>query len=363
MTWRSGRWLRLVAATALLAAGCGSGNPSATGSVTPSATPAATASLALVTLRDSGKVVVVDLTDISHPRTIGTLEMGPPQAQFISASELSYLDPTFVGDFATNLSNLVRAPLAGSPTTLVAKAGHGILLYAWAPDGKTAAYVTTTNDASELHLVAGGSDKLVSSMPSILGGCETPSCAFATQFRLLYSPDGKNISLSQSFGGPNFRLWTSEGKLLKSNPEDSSYSMSVWSDASLYFVDAGGVEAWRDGATSPFLPGVHWLRPHASPDGSQIVYAASDSGGSTHVYIVNTSTKSIREIKKSRREPVFLTSRYLWYEGERACVAADLCDRSLPVTTSGISYIYDLQNGTEATSTIDQVYDVWPHAS
>src|SRR5256886_4359303 len=206
MTWRSGRWLRLVAATALLAAGCGSGNPSATGSVTPSATPAATASLALVTLRDSGKVVVVDLADISHPRTIGTLEMGPPQAQFISASELSYLDPTFVGDFATNLSNLVRAPLAGSPTTLVAKAGHGILLYAWAPDGKTAAYVTTTNDASELHLVAGGRDKLVRFMSSIPWGGGSPMVPFATQIRVLFCPQGKKRSFFHRFLWPAFWL-------------------------------------------------------------------------------------------------------------------------------------------------------------
>jgi len=319
-------------------------------------------SLALVTLRGGGHIVVRDITDIGHPTTVATLGISPPQAQFISATELSYLDPTFIGDFATNPSNLIRAPLAGSPGTLVVKAGHGIVLYAWAPDGKTAAYVTTTNDKSELHLVTGENDRLVGSMASILGGCETSSCAYLTEFRLLYSPDGKFISLTQSFGGPNFRLWNSDGKLLKSNPDGSPYSMSVWSGGSLYFVDANGVEVWHGGVTSAFLPGVRWLRPKGSPDGSQIVYAASDSAGSTHVYVVNTSTKSVREIKKSRREPVFLTSRYLWYQGERACATADLCDKSLPVTWNGINYIYDLQDGTEATSIIEQVHDVWPHA-
>jgi dipeptidyl aminopeptidase/acylaminoacyl peptidase len=139
--------------------------------------------------------------------------------------------------------------------------------------------------------------------------------------------------------------------------------MSVWSGASLYFVDGNGVEVWRDGVTTTFLSGVRWIRPKGSPDGSQIVYAASDSARTTHVYVVNTATKSIREIKKLRREPVFLTSRYIWYEGERACVAADLCDSSLPVTPNGISYLYDLQDGTESGSIITQVYDVWPHAA
>ena len=365
----SGRWIQLVAAIALLAAGCGGGNGPAAGGGTPNS-PASTASpapasarLALVTLRGSGHIVVRDLSDIGHPTTVATLEISPPQAQFISATEVSYLDPNFIGDFATSPSNLMRAPLAGTPGTLVVKAGHGIVLYAWAPDGKTVAYVTTTNDKSELHLVSQGNDRLVSSMPSIVGGCETPTCAFLLEFRLLYSPDGKFISLTQSFGGPNFRLWNSDGKLLKSNPNGSSYSMSVWSGGSLYFVDANGVEVWRDGVTAAFLPGVRWIRPKGSPDGSRIVYAASDSAGSTHVYVVNTTTKSIHEIKKSRREPVFLTSRYLWYQGERACSTADLCDKSLPVISNGTNYIYDLQDGTEATSIIEAVHDVWPHAA
>jgi hypothetical protein len=367
MTWKSGRWIQLVAAAALLAAGCGSGTPSATGSVTSptptstvNVTPTSNTSLALVNLRGVSHIVVRDLSDIGHPTTLAALGMSPPQPQFVSATEFAYLDPDVIGDYATYPANLVRVPFGGSPKTLVASAVHGIFLYAFAPDGRTAAYLSTHSFGSELHLVTSGNDRLVSSMPPILGGCESPSCGFGMDFRFMYSPDGKFISLSQTVGGPNFRLWSSDGKLLKSNPDGSSYSMSAWSGSSLYFVDAGGVEVWRDGVTSVFLPGVHWLRPKASPDGTQIVYAASDSAGSTHVYVVNTATKSVREIKKFRREPVFLTSRYLWYEGERACQTADHCDKSLPVTPNGINYIYDLQDGTEATSIIDRVYDVWP---
>ena len=364
----AGRWIRLAATVGLLAVGCGSG--SATGVATSpsptsaaSATPVPAASLALVNLRGGDHIVVRDVTDISHPTTVAALAKSPPQPRFISATELVFLDPDVIGDFATYPSNVMRAPLSGSPTTLVASAPHGIFLFALAPDGRTAAYVTTTSDRSELHLVSGGNDRLVSSMPPIFGGCESPSCVFHTEFRLLYSPDGKYISLTQSYGGPNFRLWDAQGKLLKSNPDGSSYSGSVWSGGSLYFVDADGVEFWRNGVTSAFLPGVRWVRPHGSPDGSHIVYAASDKAGSTHVYVVDIGTRSIREIKQSRRDPVFLTSRYLWYQGERACQTVDLCDNSLPVIASGTTYIYDLVDGTEATSLITDVHDVWPHAA
>jgi len=58
---------------------------------------------------------------------------------------------------------------------------------------------------------------------------------------------------------------------------------------------------------------------------------------------------------------VFLTSRYIWYEGERACVAADVCG-SAPGghPLNGKTYIYDLQTGTETESIITGVADVWP---
>ena len=61
---------------------------------------------------------------------------------------------------------------------------------------------------------------------------------------------------------------------------------------------------------------------------------------------------------------MFLTSRYIWYEGERACVAADVCG-SAPGghPLNGKTYIYDLQTGTETESIITGVADVWPHAA
>lgn len=317
-------------------------------------------SLALVNLRGSSQLLVRDITDISHPTTLST-PGSLQQPQFVSATDLSSIDHVDGQDG----NRLMRMPLAGSPKSLVANC---IVVFAWSPDGTAAAYVAdvtdyTTYSASELHLVTDGQNRLVSSMPYLLGGCETQTCADSSDVRLSYSPDGRFISLVQSFGGPNFRLWTSDGKLLKSNEPHLSYRMSTWSGTSLYFVDATGVVAWRDGAVSSFLPGVFWLRPKGSPAGGQIVYAARDRDGWAHTYVVDTSTGKVRELNKARAEPAFLSSRYIWYAGERACVATDQCDPSLPVIASGKAYIYDLQDGTETESIITSVYDVWPHAA
>ena len=352
-------WLRTLAVTTLLTAACGSvhapaGNAASASRIPtpPTASAPITRYLALVTLRGSNQLVVRDITDISHAFTVS--KVGTTSAPvFISATELSYADG----------SGLVRTPLAGSPATRVVSSTEGVLLFAWSPDGTTLAYVAGASNTSELHLVTAGQDRKVSSMPAILGGCETQSCAYGSDFRLSYSPDGRYISLMQSFGGPNFRLWTSDGKLLDSNPPGSGYRMSAWSGSSLYFVDANGVAVWRDRVISSFLPRVSWIRPKASPSGGQIVYAAFDKSGWTHIYVVDTNTTKVRELKQARREPVFLTSRYVWYQGERACTAADVCDSSLPVTASGKTYIYDLRDGIESESIITSAADVWPHGA
>jgi hypothetical protein len=199
-----------------------------------------------------------------------------------------------------------------------------------------------------------------SSLPAFNGGCESRSCGDVSDFRISYSPDGRYISMMQSWGGANFRLWSVDGKLLASNPSNVSYNMSAWSGDGLYFVNGSDVAVWRNGTMSTFLPGVHWLRPKASPAGGQIVYMARDSSSLGHVHSVDIATQKVREIKSGRANPVFLTPRFIWYKGEHACSS---CDPSLPVADTGTTYIYDLQTGIESTSVITEVYDVWPHAA
>jgi hypothetical protein len=362
--------MRVLAVTTLLAAACGSTpaprtanapSPSASpSSATPSPTatpatnpcpPPSNRCLALVTLRGSSSYVVRDITDINHPKTVSNLGAIPPPV-FLSATELSFADS----------SGFVRVPLAGSPKTVVAKPDQ-VMLFAWSPDGNSAAYITNGTDKSDLHLVTAGRDRVASSMAPFNGGCETQACADGSDFRLAYSQDGHFISLVQPWGGPNFQLWNSDGKLLKSNVPGTGYRMSTWSANGLYAVGPDGVAVWRNAAVSSFLPGVSWIRPKGSSAGGLIVYEVRDKTSLAHVYVVDTATKKVRELKAARSEPAFLTSRYIWYRGERRCVAVDNCDPNFPVVSNGKTYIYDLQTGTQSESIITSVSDVWPHAA
>jgi hypothetical protein len=226
-----------------------------------------------------------------------------------------------------------------------------------------AAYIAGSADPKiqNLHLVVGGRDAVVDSMPalSIGVGCESRGCGDTWDISLLYSPSGAYISFVQQLPVSVFRIWTSDGKRLMSL-DGSPTTMPVWSGNALYWRDAKGVEIWRNGLQSLLLPGVTWVRPHASPGGGEIVYETREPGYSAaHIFVLDTAKGTVREIARSRSEPAFLTSRYVWFEGERPCPSAGSC--VAPTEATGVTYIRDLQTGTEYQSIISTVWDVWPH--
>jgi Tol biopolymer transport system component len=212
----------------------------------------------------------------------------------------------------------------------------------------------------QLHLVSGGKDRIVSSMPGLPSpgfGCESQGCADGWDFHLTYSPDGRFITWAQSVTDV-FRMWTAGG--VDVTPSTPFVNMSVWSGASFYFLDSKDVKVWRNGVVSTFLPGVVWIRPKASPGGGQIVYETRDTSGVSRTYVVDASTAAVRQLGGAyRADPAFLTARFVWYQGERLCKLNECLPGSAIPT--GKTYIYDLQTGAETESVITSVSDVWPH--
>jgi hypothetical protein len=336
--------------------------------------------LALVTLRGSNSIIVRDITDIAHPTTVGELATMPAPVgygpslegalgQFVSATELSYLGgPT--DDYYGLPTSLFRISFPGLFPTTVVKGCQGVVVFAWNPSGEAVAYLISSDTGITVRQLTAGRDRVLASLPFGLpiGGCEVAPCPGPFQnpadkwdFRLSYSPDGAFISVVQSGISSFLRVWSSDGKLLSSSDAQGT-NMSIWSGANLYFRDSKGVEVWRNGVVSTFLPGVEWIRPKASPDGRSIVYAARQLG-SAHVFIVDTTSGQVRDLGQGRSEPAFLTSRYIWYEAEPACVAEGTCQSSFPGIAPGKTYVYDLQDGTETESSITAVFDSWPHAA
>jgi hypothetical protein len=356
----------VMAVAALFATACGFSQPNHTGQATvsaartsepqvsPTPTPASDRSLELVWLSGSAALVVRDITDILHPKTISTFQVqsyGP--AQFISGTDLALVQQ----------DGLVRMHLDGSSRTVLAPSASAI---ASTTDGMTVAYVGVNNPSDhteQLHVLTGGSNRVLGTAPAqYFGtGCESQSCADTWDVKLLYSPNGAYISFVQMLPVAAFRLWTSAGRVLKS-VDGGSATMSVWSGDTLYWRDTKGVEIWRNGNEQLLLAGVSWISPHASPAGGQIVYETRDDGsGTAHIYLLDTALGRVRELASSRSYPAFLNSHLIWYEGERPCPVSDPHCAVGPTTATGKTYIYDLKDGTETVSRITSVFDVWPH--
>jgi hypothetical protein len=342
--------------------------------------------LALVTLRGSDNIVVRDITDISHPKTVSNLRIYPAPVgasdamegaigQFVCETELSYIGGEVVDVAAATPTNIYRAPLSGSSKLVIN--GKEVFVFAWSRDGGTLLYVTPAPAATDgyspgldLHQLRGGADRVIGSMPPMgVGGCESSPCPGPFQdpgdkwdFRLSYSSDEAFISVVHSGIGSFLRVWSSAGKLLGSS-DGQGTNMSVWSGANLYFRDAKGVEAWHDGKISTFLPGVAWIRPKASPAGGQILYETRDAKRVTHIFTVDTATRKVTELGAGRSEPAYLTSQVIWYQAEPACVLAGKCDAGFPAIASGSTYVYDLVSGIESASVVTSVIDGWPRGA
>jgi hypothetical protein len=359
-----------IAATALLTAGCSSASPtdashkrtaaSAVRSQIPFPSPVPTAPptpctsgpygqcLALVII--GNQIVVRDITTIGHPKTLST----PPAsmlARFVDQGELSYIKDC----------SLFREAISGSPSFGLETSRACVMDFDWSPDGSSYAYIVPNNQqTTDVHIVRPVTDRLVATvtaLPRTLP-CDSQACQDANDLQLVYSPDGGVVMLEQH-STSTFRIWTSAGEDV--TPALGKPFMPVWSGSSLFFQDAKGIEVFRGGTVSPFLPGVTWIRPKASPMGGQIVYESRDAAGLAHSYMVDTKSAKVREFGAGRAEPVFLTPRLVWYQGERLCLLAENCLADNPVKLTGKTYIYDLQDGTETDSIITRVLDVWPH--
>jgi hypothetical protein len=319
-------------------------------------------------LSGSNQTVIRDVTDINHPSTIATVNvpdwvgvgaLGSPS--FISSSAISYRSFQPLG--------LARMTLAGSGTSLLAIGcpTQDIWTFKWSPDGQSLTYVLADRDPNSVfrwHLVSGGVDREIATAPRECICGEIPE---DNRVSLSFSPDGQLVSLVESVQmGSDLQVRRLDGSLvgseIRGDASASPITMGVWSGANLFFRDKQGVERWTNGTITPFLPGVAWLHPWASPAGEQIVYAVRAGDGLAHVNVVDTASGQTQQLSSQPRDwPHFLTPRYVWYTGDRLCGPSDgPCHGA---TTTGTTYIYDLQSGTESQSIITDIADVWPHGA
>jgi hypothetical protein len=288
---------------------------------------------------------------------------GPWRPAFIGGSE--------VAD-GTDTSLSVLALPSAQRTTVYQGCPDSLVTFGWSPSGDYLTYVREVGFPAagapwqfEWHLAGHGGDRLLATTAA---WCHCDGEGPADNYSLAagFSPDGNYVFLVENGVGlgagatVGIQVRDLNGDLIAA---ETGGGMPAWSGGDLYFRNASGVLKWHAGTTKQVLSATQWIRPSSSPAGGQIVYWVRAADGLGRVYLLNLTSGTTRQLStEPRMEPVFLSSRYIWYEGERACTDADKCvfQHTMP---TGFTYIYDLSNGTESQSVIAAVYDVWPHGT
>jgi hypothetical protein len=184
-----------------------------------------------------------------------------------------------------------------------------------------------------------------------------------------FSADGQYVAVEETFTAqknagsstpPIQIVRLSDGKTVYTRADGT---MATWgaSGARFYFRTTAGVEVWEPtGKVQSVSPGLQWIRPWPSSDGSHITFASLNPQGNHQVGVIDTNGGSVAVVSpEPRANPGFLTATLVWYAGEERCTTTTPCGFGGPAPT-GKYYIYDIA-GVESGSVDIAFYDSWPH--
>ena len=361
-------------ASAASSPGAGGGSPApfpspspGTSSVPPvsascSAPPSAGEQLALVSLHGTPGIVVRDITDIGHPKTRCTIS-GGDQFRFVSATQISYVVLASSDQGAAGAMYMFNA--ATGTTSLVrswAYTGFAGVVYGWSPDGTHLSYMSSDTSGLKWHMLSASGDRVLATFGTIPPrGVGADNDDVYTGF----SADGQYVAAEQTFAGTTHIQvnHVSDGTIVYTRNDGT---MAAWAGtgAKLYFRTSSGVQAWDpSGGVKTVVSGLVWIHPHASPDGSRMVFSALNSQQNHISEVLDLTTGSVSSLSPNPRVGgAFLNASLIWYAGETLCTTASPCGLGGP-PLSGTTYIWDLGSGVESGSIDTAYFDAWPHVT
>jgi hypothetical protein len=337
----------------------------ATSSVPPasahcSAPPGVGEQLALVSLRGVPGVVVRDITDIGHPLTRCTIT-GGSRFQFVSATRISYVVLASGNQGAPGAMYMFDA--ASGTTSLVHSWAYtGFLggLYAWSPDASHLSYINSDTTGLTWHILSAAGDHVLANLGTVppRGVSEDNDDAMTG-----FSADGQYVAVEQTFAGSTrIQIDHVSDNTIAYSRNDGTMAAWAGAGAKLYFRTSAGVQAWGPtSGVSSVVPGLVWIHPHPSPDGSRMVFSILNAQQNHVGEALDLTTGSTHSLSANPRVgAAFLNASLVWYAGETPCTTASPCGLGGP-PLSGQTYIYDLGSDVETGSIDTAYYDAWPH--
>jgi len=320
-----------------------------------------TAHEALLVMQGSPSIVLADVSDAIHPKTICTLS-GAWSPELVTQRMISWAATQTPGQAGASM--LITLDMFAGVTTIVAHWQGGLFmdgLHAWSADEGALAYVTSDSGAVNLHLLTGGGDRSVTTLGSVPGrGVDS---AQDDSF-LGFSADGTYFALVQTFTGSGAQLQvrrTKDGTLAYSQ---ATGTMATWSSTGsrLYFREPGQatIHQWDPTAgVSELIPlAQSWLRPVSDAGDDNVAYTVRDSGGLPHVWIYGHGGRSGGQLGNVRSSPLFLNAGSLFLVEEAPCGAN--CGLGPQTSPDGKTFVYNLGTQTETASSIASALGSWP---
>jgi hypothetical protein len=312
-------------------------------------------------MQGSSTPILADVTDAAHPLAICSFA-GAWQPQLVTQTTVAwYASQGHSG--APGLSVIVTLDVFSGISALVATWQGGDFLdgiYAWSPDQSLLAYITSDASAVSLHLLSGGGDRVVVSLPPVPGRGVSPT---EDDAYLGFSADGGYFAFEQTFTGGTLQVRrATDGGLAISMANET---MAAWGSTGsrLYFRALLGttINVWD--ATAGNLPALGqslaWIRPRADAGADYMAFTVRDSSGTPHVWLWDHGRgKEAVMLPGVSGSPLFLNSTTVFYEEEASC--APNCGPGPATQPDGRTFIYDIGRGVESPSAIVSVLGTWP---
>ena len=313
---------------------------------------------------------IAGVQDPLRPNVLCSVD-GAAQARFVTADAIAVTvrkqvrtaDST---DFTVGAKLIRHTISSGKDDVILTMDGNPSLLdIAWSRDLSTVAYIEGSAfcdsiTTRRLHLFANNLDRILMD----IGPCAGRGTSEHDTLALSFSPNGKYFALVNTYGAGKDRGVDVAGSLRVFDRGGTEVfvgqgSDAVWAQDQLYFLGTAGVARWDAvaGVTSA-LPGVVWLAPSASPDGTTIAYVTSTTGTTSATLALamyRTDLGRVTPIKTDRALPRYVTPTAFIASADGPC-ACSLFGHAL----TGPTFLYDTATGTETTSPIVAVGDVWP---
>jgi hypothetical protein len=308
-------------------------------------------------------VVLRDYADLAKPRTVCTID--DRLVQLIDARHIVIEGCGPDEDCAMAVVDLPEATYHWF--RLPETAGTYAEFRAVSPDLSELVWTSTrSRDGAgrRVHLTTADGDRTVARLLPVGGRCGSPEDsrqgAFSASGEHYYVLDvptaSATVLLAMAHEERRFSLRPPrDGWSMGAEP-----AMAVWAsnDEALYYRRKGDIWRWSE-ATGPqkFLEGVSWRHPSFTPDGRFLAYSVPRPDGLRNVYLLDMSAGTPPKlVGRKRTQPVFLNNAQLWFltQGNESCAGGP--NEPQPM-------IYDVRDGSEASSVIRFPVAVWPATS